>query len=247
VYDTATDCFRAGTHDLNTARTNHTATAYGSGDAVVIGGTGLKSCEVYAPGNAVNHGTFTACTGTNKDMQVNRAGHVAILLATRYVVVAGGAAADRSADIYDTATNGVSGFTALSSTVMQVGRTAATATLLTNGKVLIAGGGSGTAELFTFVAGSPPSGSTAPTSTPMSVTRTGHAAIPLNGGGVLMVGGNASATVDAYDPVANVFGTTFSLGTSRPNGTFGLPLLFEGRALVGGGTTTATAADYVVP
>ena len=146
-------------------------------------------------------------------MQVNRANHVAILLSSRYALVAGGGpAGDRSADIYDTTViNGTNGFTALSTTVTQVARTSATATLLSNGKVLIAGGGSATAELFTFSAGPPPGGSTVATSNSMGVSRTGHAAIALNGGGVLMAGGNTSTAVDAYDPVANSFGTTFAI------------------------------------
>src|SRR5438105_374232 len=86
----------------------------------------------------------------------------------------------------------------------------------------------------------------AATSNSMGVSRTGHAAIALNGGGVLMAGGNASTAVDAYDPVANSFGTTFSLGTSRPDATIGFALLLDGRALVAGGTA-ATPADYIIP
>ena len=247
VYDPTEDCFYANETGLQTARAAHTATAYGTNNAVIIGGNALKSCEVYTPGLASNDGTFASCSGTNKDMQVTRAHPVAILLSSRHVLVAGGGpSGDRSADIYDTASNGISGFTALSTTVMQVARTSATATLLSNGKVLIAGGGSATAELFTFTAGTPPSGTTAATSNSMGVSRTGHAAIALNGGGVLMAGGNASTAVDAYDPVANSFGTTFSLGTSRPDATIGFPLLLDGRALVAGGTA-ATPADYIIP
>jgi hypothetical protein len=250
VYDPTEDCFRANATGLQTARAAHTATAYGANQAVIIGGNGLSTCEVYTAGLGINDGTFAACSGTapKKDMQVNRANHVAILLSSRYVLVAGGGpAGDRSADIYDTASNGSNGFTALSATVMQVARTSATATLLSNGKVLIAGGGSATAELFTFTAGPPPGGSTAATSNSMGVSRTGHAAIALNGGGVLMAGGNASTAVDAYDPVANAFGTTFSLATARPNATIGFGLLLDGRSVVAGGTTTATAAEYIIP
>jgi len=62
-----------------------------------------------------------------------------------------------------------------------------------------------------------------------------------------MAGGDASTAVDAYDPVANSFGTTFSLGTSRPTATLGFPLLLDGRSVVAGGSTTATAADYIIP
>jgi len=248
VYDTATDCFRTSTGGLNTARVAHTATAYATGNAVIIGGTGLKTCEVYTPGTGINHGTFNLCSGTNTpDMQANRANHIAILLSNRYVLVAGGSG-DTSADIYDTASSGTDGFTALSTTVMQVARTSATATLLSTGDVLVAGGGSNTGELFTFNPAGPSGTTTAITPTTMSSSRTGHAAIALNGGGVLLAGGHSTnKAVDVYDPISKAFGSSFSLQIARPSATIGFPVLLDGRALVAGGTTTATAAEYIIP
>jgi hypothetical protein len=255
VYDPTEDCFRANTGpntSLISPRVAHTATAYGTNNAVIVGGndntpTTLKSCEVYTPGTASNNGTFASCTGTTKrDMQVARSNHVAILLSGQYVLVAGGSG-DKSADIYDTASNGNDGFTALSTTVMQVARMSATATLLSSGDVLIAGGGSNTGELFTFNP-TGPSGTTTAITTTMSSSRTGHAAIALNGGGVLLAGGHSTnKAVDAYDPISKAFGSSFSLQIARPNATIGFPLLLDGRSVVAGGTTTATAADYIVP
>jgi len=81
----------------------------------------------------------------------------------------------------------------------------------------------------------------------MITARAGHVAIPLNGGGVLLAGGSAELKVDAYDPIANAFGESFFLNTSRPGGTFGFPLLVGGRALIGGGATSNFTADYVIP
>jgi len=249
VYDPVLDCFRSNSTGLQTARDHHTATAYGTNRAAVIGGTVLNTCEVYTPGGAINTGTFANCTGSSStiDMQVNRAGHTAILLANRYVLVSGGAG-DQTADIFDTNTNGAGGFTNLTTNVMQAARTQATATLLAGGKALIAGGGLASAELFTLDAsGATPTGATTPAGT-MSTSRTAHAAVPLNGGGILMAGGSASQVVDVYDPDANSFGSSFSLSVARPGTTFGFPLLLGGRAVVGGGTaTTASAADYIIP
>lgn len=251
VYDPLADCFRSNANPLNTARAGHTATVYGTNVAVI--GGGVASCEIFSQGTGITNGAFTACGGTigptgNKDMQTARANHIAVLLANRYVLVAGGATADTTADIFDTNTGGVGGFTThLATNTMRAARTQATATLLANGKVLIAGGGPASAELFTFNAGTPSSSTSVNAGNSMSVSRTGHAAILLNGGGVLLAGGNASTTVDVYDPIANQFGSSFALSTARAGPTFGVPLLIGGRALVGGGTSTATAADYIVP
>ncbi len=250
VYDPGVDCFRTQTSPLGTGRAGHTATAYnGAQNVVFIGGSTNKQCDIYGIGGSINGGTVSQCSGTdpsNKDMQTARTNHVAVLLSgNRYVLLAGGSG-DQSADIFDTTVSGVNAFTNLSATTMQASRTSASGTLLSSGKVLVAGGGSATAELFTFNSGTV-SGTTAATTNSMSVSRTGHAAILLNGGAVLLAGGNASKTVDVYDPTSNSFGASFSLGTARAGPTFGLALLIGGRALVGGGTTTATAADYIVP
>jgi len=113
--------------------------------------------------------------------------------------------------------------------------------------VLVAGGGSNTGELFTFNPAGP-SGTTTAITTTMSSSRTGHAAIALNGGVVLLACGHSTnKAVDAYDPMSKAFGSSFSLQIARPNATIGLPVLLDGRVVVAGGTTTATAADYIIP
>jgi hypothetical protein len=247
VYDPVEDCFHANSNSLTSARALHTVTAFGTNKAVIVGGTAANAkCEVYAPASAIETGTLTECAGTTQLMQVNRVGHVAVLLANQYVVVAGGDAANRGVDIYNTATDS---FTQLTTNVMQAARTGATATLLDNGKVLVAGGGVNTGEVFTFTT-TGPTGTTAAVSGTLTTTRTGHVAVKVNGGGVLLAGGSTNAAVDAYDPLsgaAGAFGATFSLSTARANAGFGFPVFVGGRAVIGGGTTTATAADYVIP
>jgi hypothetical protein len=124
-----------------------------------------------------------------------------------------------------------------------------TATLLSNGKVLIVGGSeytfgdSATAELYD------PETGTFSTTGSLSVTRTQHTATLLNNGKVLIVGGFStnSATAELYDPASGTFTNTGSLGTSLVNHT--ATLLSDGMVLVVGGldanfnTTTAELYD----
>jgi hypothetical protein len=110
-----------------------------------------------------------------------------------------------------------------------------TATVLTNGKVLIVGGteytvgDTATAELY-----DPATGTFSTTGT-LSATRTQHTATLLNDGRVMIVGGfgSNSATAELYDPISG----TFSNGPSLPSSRFGYTatLLNNGMVLIAGG------------
>jgi hypothetical protein len=110
-----------------------------------------------------------------------------------------------------------------------------TATVLTNGKVLIAGGSEAnvgdlaSAELYD------PSTGTYSTTGSLSATRTKHTATLLNTGKVLIVGGSGanSATAELYDPATGTFATTGSLPSSLVFHT--ATLLNNGKVLVAGG------------
>jgi hypothetical protein len=124
-----------------------------------------------------------------------------------------------------------------------------TATLLANGKVLVAGGWAllagwpvwASAELYdhstqTFS----PTGS-------MSIARSGHTATLLPDGRVLIVGGQTKVAVDLasavpslasaeiYDPIAGTFTPTGAMTTGRANHT--ATLLANGKVLITGGMT----------
>jgi len=135
---------------------------------------------------------------------------------------------------------------------MSTTRSGHTATLLMNGKVLVAGGTDASAELF-----DPTTGTFAPTGI-MSTTRYGATATLLVNGKVLIVGGYGLGvselprlkTAELYDPFTD---------TVSPTGNMALPrvlhaatLLDDGKVLVtggtidnvGGGVATATSEVY---
>jgi len=135
---------------------------------------------------------------------------------------------------------------------MSTGRAEHTATLLPNGKVLIAGGDScsfinyyqscplDSAEVYDPVAG------TFATTGKMSVTRFFHTATLLGNGKVLVTGGH-DASAELYDPASGTFAATGSMSVGRNSHT--ATLLVSGKVLIAGGQTVnggalATAELY---
>jgi hypothetical protein len=252
------------TGSLNEARGLHTATllpdnrvlvAYGSNSSSYTNATGyvgLSSVEVYDPGT----GTFTEIVG---DDGAGIYGHTATLLQNGEVLLAGGfvnsvwdyggSTSSNGVGLYDSATGVFSG-----TGNMTANRGDHTATLLANGKVLIAGGadqnptgtGLASAELYD------PSTGTFTQTGSMAVGRFLHTATLLQNGKVLIVGGaltSASdpvATAEVYDPSTGIFTVTGAMATAREQHT--ATLLPDGSVLIVGGTTstgaTATAEVY---
>jgi WD40 repeat protein len=186
-----------------------------------------SSAELYDP--ATGKFQFTG------EMHQRRVGHVAVLLRTGKVLIAGGwvgTGGTDAAELYDPATGK---FASISRMTARRGRP--TATLLPNGDVLIAGGEErdnqplASAEIFhtqtlTFQA----TGS-------MRHPRVSHSATLLNDGRVLIAGGFAdgvSSTAELYDPKTGSFTETGNLTTPRCKHTAGqLP---DGRVLIAGGS-----------
>jgi hypothetical protein len=183
------------------------------------------------------------------DMNAGREGHAATLLQSGKVLLTGGDPCLfdfyyqncplSSAEVYD-AGSGI--FSATGS--MSVTRVFHTATLLNNGKVLVAGGHDASAEIF-----DPASGTFAATGS-MSVGRDSHTATLLANGKVLIAGGeNVSgplATTELYDPNTGTF--TASGRMVAPRISHSATLLTNGNVLVAGGSNTtgelATAELY---
>lgn len=179
------------------------------------------------------------------DLTTQRMGHTATLLTNGKVLIAGGAAILSgwplwsSAELYDPLT----GTFALTNS-MTTPRAGHTATLLPDGKVLIAGGfGSqdagvrgnllATTELYD------PSTNTFIATDPMAKPRQGHTATLLNTGKVLITGGDSGvpsvieSSAELYDPLTGTFTATRSMAAARTSHV--AVLLPNGRVLIVGG------------
>ncbi len=172
-------------------------------------------------------------------MSVPRATHTATRIAGGKVLIAGGCAQDScesgegaaTAELYDPET----GVFARAGT-LRVPRVGHTATLLPNGKVLLAGGWSGrnpvnSAELY-----DPASGRFSLTG-PMKDRRGGHTATLLPNGEVLIAGGvdgdHHLRTAELYDPKSGAFTSAGEMTT--PRAAHAAAMLSGGRVLLAGG------------
>jgi hypothetical protein len=215
-------------------RSGHTATLLPNGKVLIAGGMRrnqdfYKSAELYDPST----GKFVPTGG----MSMGRVGHTAVLLLSGKVLIAGGwigHGCTDSAELYNPTTGK---FTSVAAK-MTMPRGDARATLLTNGDVLITGGGYSdspagiaSAEILQVV-----DMSFHPLQ-PMHFARVSHTATLLHDGCVLIVGGRGervNAIAEIYDPKTQGFTETGRLITARYKHIAGL--LPDGRVLVAGGS-----------
>jgi hypothetical protein len=255
LYDPATGTF-SSTGSMAVARGLHTATLLQDGRVLIAGGEDKDATAHFAELYDPKTGTFSS-TGT---MFVAPQGTATVLSDGR-VLFAGGSAAGASlvpgagapcdqtqvttecevvptsndlpySALYDptTGTYGATGS-------MMEGRSQQTATLLSDGRVLIANSqqGDGTAELYNASTGRfSPTGS-------MAINEWEGTATLLSDGKVLFAGGQVlgsqgyteTASAQIYDPKTGTFSVTGSMGTARLGHT--ATLLKDGRVLVIGG------------
>jgi hypothetical protein len=241
LYDPKTGKFSA-TGPESTDRWGHTATLLGDGRVLIAGGMGygvaLTSAELYDP----NTGKFTP-TGS---MITARWRATATLLADGRVLFTGGSsdsgpgsAAFATAELYDPSTGK---FTSTGS--MSDARDYHTATLLTDGRVLVAGGSPSSGPTLASAELYDPATGRFASAGSMRTVRGGHTATLLADGRVLLEG---SGSAELYDPLAGVFRPTGSPLIERTHAT--ATLLQDGRVLVEGGwdssnTVLASAELY---
>jgi Tol biopolymer transport system component len=170
------------------------------------------------------------------NMIAPRSGSAAVLLPDGKVLVMGGDTALASAELYDPATGT---WTATGSMVSNWGAGAGyahfTATVLRDGKVLVAGGANGSGSLASAELYDPATGTWAATGS-MITPRADHTATLLSDGRVLVAGGQPGrpvASAELYDPATGTWTATGSMGTVRAEHT--ATLLTDGRVLVAGG------------
>ena len=241
LYDPSTGTFSPTTGSMQFVHASHTATLLKTGK-VLIAGWGPATAELFDPST----GTFKA-TGS---MLAARVSHTATLLKSGKVLVAGGIGDNGGApavlaesELYDPTTEMF---------LPTLGHLANarqwhTASLLADGKVLVAGGmldnagkATATAELF-----DPNIQMFTATTGSLTAARAFQAATVLNDGTVLITGGDDGtgtlASTEVYNPTAETFSTTGSMGATRESHT--ATPLSDGTVLVtggaGGGEATA--------
>lgn len=229
LYNLATGTWTV-TGSMSVARFNHTATLLPNGEVLVAGGENSSgetaAAELFNP--------TTGVWSTTGSMTMPRTFHGAVLMPNGQVLVMGGlnavASANTSAELYSPTAGAWK-----AAGTMPVGENSP-ATLLLNGKVLVAGGDA--ADLYDIVSGQW-------TATPNLYygASTGISTALLNNGTVLIYGNKFSCYAgQVYDPSANSWGRTSGQcgnGISRgpltvlPNGKVllaGAVIIYSGKA-----------------
>jgi pimeloyl-ACP methyl ester carboxylesterase len=223
LYDPSTGSFSLTGTPLASFRIFGTATTLlRDGRVLFVGGQGLLGpgrppAEIYNP----QSGTFSTPKG---QMVTPRFGSAATSLLNDGRVLIAGGLTDTSiladAEIYDPVSDTFSPTGAMSGS-----RFAATATLLSSGKVFVTGGGSLNAELY-----DPGTGTFSPTGV-APIERVHHTATLLPDGDVLLAGGDTGG--DVYDPTPGTFSDVIPMITNRI--THAAASLVDGRVLIVGG------------
>lgn len=241
----------SSTGSMNVARTSARSVLLPNGTVLTMGGCISSDCQGSTTTSAEIYNPSTGSWTVTGAMLRGRAEFVAALLPNGTVLVAGGCTAysvngclavTTAAEVYNPATGKFA-----STGAMRAARMAMTATVLTNGTALIAGGQTaasdalGSSELYNYKSGS--FSLTGKLLTP----RSGHSATLLTNGTVLMAGGeNISGfsilKAELYNPTTGTYSATGNMPSIRQE--HAAVLLSTGYVLISGGnkvTSTGTA------
>jgi hypothetical protein len=237
IYDPLTRSFSAAGVPVS-AHVEASATLLGDGTVLVAGSIGA--------GNAERYHADTDSFSSTESMVTPRFQHAATLLPDGKVLFTGGrSTADMSsylssAEVFDPGTATFAGAGAMTAI-----RATHTATALSNGLVLIAGGSTDRACTNTAEVYNPATGIFTPVG-PMAQVRCGHLARLLPNGEVLMTGGSQTAWgqsggyAEIYDPTT---GTFKPVGYTTATYWNSATLLPDGLVLVAGGSNGNTVLD----
>jgi YVTN family beta-propeller protein len=238
LYDPVARTFSAGAN-LLTPRAGHTSVLLADGTVLVAGGDNggySPAAEIYDPNT-----NTTKVTGS---MKRSRAWFASVLLKSGKVLIVGGSSlGDNTCELYDP-TTGL--FTLTGSTNVFHGNYM-TATLLPNGKVLVAGGYTGSqvndAEIY-----DPETGTFTLTGS-FNKSHWMHQAILLHSGKALILGGTANYPdsviyPELYDPATGQFTTVANPMVSSYRADFVAALLSDGSVLSAGGQSNQTGEIF---